>query len=139
MSHVKVRLEAIRDKGARIPGYVQDVLASSSAVTPDHAILTREAYSRLVDRYARNDRCHAGTALKALLATVGIRAAPTCSCNARAREMDARGCEWCEANINTIVGWLREESRKRGLPFVDAAGRLIVRRAIRKARRAAKT
>ncbi len=51
--------------------------------------------------------------------------------------MDARGCEWCEANIDTIVGWLREEAEKRGLPFLDVVGRLLVRRAIRNARRAA--
>jgi hypothetical protein len=51
--------------------------------------------------------------------------------------MDTRGCDWCEANLDTIVGWLREEAEKRGLPFLDVAGRLLVRRAIRNARRAA--
>ena len=81
--------------------------------------------------------CLAGTALKALLATIGITADNNCSCNARAREMDARGCDWCEENIDTIVGWLRDEATKRGLPFLDAAGRMLVRRAIRNARRAA--
>jgi hypothetical protein len=78
-----------------------------------------------------------GTELKKLLATVGITASPTCSCNARAAEMNARGVDWCKANIDTIVGWLREEAAKRGLPFLDAAGRLLVRRAIRNARKAA--
>jgi hypothetical protein len=78
-----------------------------------------------------------GTELKKLLRTIGIQATPNCSCNARARTMDANGCGWCEANIDTIVGWLREEATKRKLPFVDMAGRLLVRRAIRNARRAA--
>jgi hypothetical protein len=78
-----------------------------------------------------------GTALKSLLASIGITATPDCPCNARANEMDRRGCEWCEANIDTIVGWLREQAEARGLPFLDAAGRVIVRRAIRNARRAA--
>ena len=76
-----------------------------------------------------------GTELKKLLALVGITATPTCSCNARARTMDANGCDWCEANIDQIVGWLREEAGKRGLPFVDMAGRVLVRRAIRNARK----
>jgi hypothetical protein len=76
-----------------------------------------------------------GTELKKLLAKVGIVATPTCSCNARAHTMDARGCEWCEANMQEIVGWLREEATKRGLPFLDAAGRVLVRRAIHNARR----
>jgi hypothetical protein len=78
-----------------------------------------------------------GAELKKLLKLVGITASPNCSCNARAATMDVNGCDWCEANIDTIVGWLREEATKRTLPFVDMAGRLLVRRAIRNARKAA--
>jgi hypothetical protein len=76
-----------------------------------------------------------GTELKKLLAKIGITATPNCSCNARAREMDARGCDWVEANEATVVGWLREEAGKRRLPFFDAAGRVLVRRAIANARK----
>jgi hypothetical protein len=75
-----------------------------------------------------------GTELKKLLKLVGITATPNCSCNARARTMDANGCDWCEAHLDEIVGWLREEATKRKLPFIDAAGRLLVRRAIARAR-----
>ena len=82
--------------------------------------------------------CLAGTAIKSLLATVGIVATPDCSCNQRAAEMDRRGCDWCEENLDVIVGWLREEAHKRKLPFVDFAGRLLVRRAISNARKAQK-
>lgn len=78
-----------------------------------------------------------GTELKKLLARIGITSTPTCSCNARARQMDAKGCDWCEANLGEIVGWLREEAAKRGLPFLDAAGRVLVRRAIANARKEA--
>jgi hypothetical protein len=77
-----------------------------------------------------------GTELKKLLSRVGITATPNCSCNARARTMDERGCDWCEANLDEIVGWLREEATKRGLPFVDMAVRMLVKRAIRNARKA---
>jgi hypothetical protein len=76
-----------------------------------------------------------GTELKKLLARVGIVSTPDCSCNARAAEMDRQGVEWCEANLDTIVGWLREQAEARGLPFVDVAGRLLVRRAIANAKR----
>jgi hypothetical protein len=76
-----------------------------------------------------------GTELKKLLAKVGITAAPDCACNARAAEMDRQGVEWCEANIDTIVGWLREQAAARGLPFLDLAGRLLARRAISNARK----
>jgi len=78
-----------------------------------------------------------GTELKKLLSLAGITATPGCKCNGRARVMDTKGPDWCEANLDTIVGWLREEATKRNLPFVDMAGRLLVKRAIRNARRAA--
>ena len=80
-----------------------------------------------------------GTELKKLLAKAGIVATPDCSCNARAAEMDRQGVDWCEANVDTIVGWLREQAEARGLPFLDVAGRMLVRRAIRNARNAVLT
>ena len=76
-----------------------------------------------------------GTELKALLKTIGITASPGCSCNKRAAIMDEKGCDWCEENLDEIVGWLREEATKRKLPFLDVAGKILVRRAIRNARR----
>jgi hypothetical protein len=78
-----------------------------------------------------------GTELKKLLAGWPFRivAKPNCSCNARARDMDRRGCDWCETNIDSIVAWLREEATKRRLPFFDLAGRVLVRRAIKNAKR----
>lgn len=82
-----------------------------------------------------------GTELKKLLAKIGITATPTCSCNARARKMDemeAKEPGWCESHLDEIVGWLREEATKRKLPFVDVAGRVLVRRAIANARKEAR-
>jgi hypothetical protein len=79
-----------------------------------------------------------GTELKKLLKLIGITATPNCSCNARARKMDeeeAKEPGWCTAHLDEIVGWLREEATKRKLPFLDAAGRVLVRRAISNARR----
>lgn len=80
-----------------------------------------------------------GTELKKLLKTwLRIEASPTCSCNARARRMDveeAREPGWCEAHLDEIVGWLREEATKRSLPFLDMAGRVLVRRAISNAQK----
>jgi hypothetical protein len=81
-----------------------------------------------------------GTELKKLLAgwPFYLTSTPDCACNARAAEMDRREQEahgWCGDNIDTIVGWLREQAQARGLPFLDAAGRMLVRRAIRNARK----
>jgi hypothetical protein len=64
-----------------------------------------------------------------------IKTTQGCSCNQHAAVMDAWGCDKCEERIDEIVGWLRDEAAKRKLPFLDAAGRLVVRRAIAKARR----
>jgi len=81
-----------------------------------------------------------GTELKKLLAgwPFYLTSSPDCACNARAAEMDRMEADqpgWCLDNIGTIVGWLREQAEARGLPFLDAAGRMLVRRAVRNARK----
>lgn len=77
-----------------------------------------------------------GGHLKRLLARFGIKATGSgCKCTSRAAEMDRNGCEWVEANIDTVVAWLREEAHKRGLPFVDALAKMLIREAVRRARK----
>jgi hypothetical protein len=79
-----------------------------------------------------------GTELKALLKKVGIVASPGCSCNTRAKLMDEQELKepgWCEANLETICDWLQEEATKRKLPFLRMAGKILVRKAIRNARK----
>lgn len=79
--------------------------------------------------------CLAGTQLSKVLKRFGIIPLPDCPCRERVFEMDRLGCEWCERNIDTITGWLREEAGVRGLPFVDAIAKVLIRTAIRNARR----
>lgn len=83
--------------------------------------------------------CLAGSALKSLLAGWPFRIVATadCKCTSRAAYMDAKGCDWCESaeGMAEIIGFLRESAAERGLPFVDIAGRVLVRRAISNARR----
>jgi len=50
--------------------------------------------------------------------------------------MDFMGTTWCENNIDTIVGWLKEESEKRGLPFIDWPTRVLVKKAISSSKKA---
>jgi len=89
-----------------------------------------------------------GTELKALLRMVGITSSPSCSCNARAEDMDSKGIKWCLWNVRTVVGWLKEEAVKRQLPFSSlgagalvcaavacAAGRLALKKAVAPFRR----
>lgn len=76
-----------------------------------------------------------GTELKTMLGKLGIKPQGGCGCESYAAEMDKNGVEWCEQNVDTIVGRMRKEAEKRKLPFVDAAGRMLVKRAIKKARK----
>ena len=80
-----------------------------------------------------------GTELSRLLKRIGINPTPTCQCRAMSQKMDLWGPDECERpeRIDEVVKVMREEATARGLPFLDAAGRMLVRRAIRNARRIA--
>ena len=80
-----------------------------------------------------------GTELSRLLKRFGIEPTPTCACRAKAAEMDAWGCDEASKpeRIDEVVAVMRAEAQARGLPFLDVAGRLLVRRAIANARRLA--
>lgn len=76
-----------------------------------------------------------GTELKRLLRRFGIHERIACKCVRRAKRMDIAGPDWCAENLEMIVDWLHEEARARRLPFVRALARVLVKRAIRNARR----
>lgn len=78
---------------------------------------------------------HPGTILSKMIKSIGIQMSDSCSCKKHALEMNNRGNDWCESNIDTIVGWLRDEAKRRNLPFMDAIGKLLVGRAIKKSRK----
>lgn len=76
-----------------------------------------------------------GSILSNMLSYIGINSSPNCSCKQRAIEMNIKGPDWCENNISTILAWLREESNKRNLPFVETIAKVIVLRAIKISRK----
>lgn len=77
-----------------------------------------------------------GTELKKMLRRwIGVTATPNCSCNAHALEMDAWGPDGCEANLTTIVGWLKEQATARGIPFLSGPAARVVSHAIHRVRR----
>lgn len=75
-----------------------------------------------------------GTVLSKMIKSLGIVMSQGCSCRRHAIEMNTKGNDWCEKNIDNVVSWLREEATKRKLPFIDAIGKLMVTRAIKKSR-----
>jgi hypothetical protein len=76
-----------------------------------------------------------GTILSSMISTIGIKSTPNCSCRRHAIEMNTKGPEWCEQNMSTILGWLKEESSKRHLPYIESVASLIVKRAIKTSKR----
>ena len=78
-----------------------------------------------------------GTELSKLLKRFGIEPTPTCKCRAKAAQMNAWGCDECAKpeRIEEVVAVMREEAKARSLPFLDAAGRVLVRRAVHNARK----
>lgn len=75
-----------------------------------------------------------GTELSAVLAKFGIRKSAGCNCGNHAATMDRHGIEWCESHMDTILGWLRTEAQKRGMPFMTISAKLVVLYAIRRAK-----
>ena len=78
-----------------------------------------------------------GTELSRLLKRIGIEPTPACQCRAKQQQMDQWGCDEASKpeRIDEVVAVMRAEAAARGLPFLDLAGRLLVRRAIANARR----
>jgi hypothetical protein len=81
-----------------------------------------------------------GTELKRLLAKFRLFSQGGCNCDQKALMMDIEGPDWCEENLEVIVGWLEEAAQQRGIiarltAKMKFAPRILVRRAIKNARR----
>lgn len=89
----------------------------------------------LFPRTMEEDPHGPGTVLASMIKTLGIHMSDSCSCRRHALTMNEKGNEWCSQNVDTIVGWLRDESKRRGLPFVDMIGKVMINRAIKKSKK----
>lgn len=116
--------------GRNVVVSTQQAMAACRAF-PDY----EEAHARLTGAVTGGP----GTELSKLLKRFGIEPTPTCSCRSKAAAMDAWGPDECSKpeRIEEVVAVMREEAKARGLPFLDAAGRVLVRRAISNARKEA--
>ena len=75
-----------------------------------------------------------GSALSDILKGWGFDHSSNCNCGEHAAQMDSWGPEECERRTEEITGWLIEEAKERGIPFVDsAAGRTFARRLVKSA------
>ena len=89
----------------------------------------------LFPRTMEEDPHGPGTVLSSMIKSLGIHMSDSCSCRRHALAMNEQGNDWCANNVDTIVGWLREEAKRRGLPFVDMIGKVMVNRAVKKSRK----
>lgn len=85
-------------------------------------------------RTLEDDPYGPGSILASMFSAIGIKSSPTCSCRRHALEMNKNGIEWCEANIDVICGWLEEECKKRKIPYVQTVAKMVVNKAINKAK-----
>lgn len=97
----------------------------------DPSAKLRSLYPKTLEEHPN----HPGTILSKMIKSLGIAMTDSCSCKRHALEMNEQGNDWCSSNIDTIVGWLREEAKRRNLPFIDTIGKLMVNRAIKKSRK----
>ena len=87
---------------------------------------------------ARFCRKGAGTELKAIFAFFRIHPNGGCNCEAIADEMDQRGPDWCEENMESLIDQIEAESKKRRWAkyvFSRIVARRMIRLAIKRARR----
>lgn len=76
-----------------------------------------------------------GQELKRLIARLGFKGSAGCKCSSHTKQMDENGADWCEENIELIVGWLRDSAKKQGIPFVSFVARKIVKMAVKRSRK----
>lgn len=79
-----------------------------------------------------------GTELHNILASCGIKEDLNCECRSRRRKMNKWGPDKCREELSTIVDWMELEAKRRNMVFNRLLARLIVRRAIARARRVEK-
>jgi hypothetical protein len=133
MNAAVISKAALAKRAVNRPGYVAEVMRHVTKENDTHIFMPRESYDKLREMFGTKPS-GPGTELKALLATIGIVASPTCKCNKMAKKMD----EWGQESLNhieEIVDVMEETAKKRKLPFLRTAGRTLVRIACWKAKR----
>lgn len=72
-----------------------------------------------------------GTCLERMFHLFLIEQTEECPCYEHARQMDRWGPEGCRENLETIMEWLREESKRRRMLFPEKAARVAIKTCIK--------
>lgn len=122
-------------------GQQYDIMGDWTQAQVERALLARlgdniqESLQNMFPRTLEQNPNGPGSILTGMISTLGIKSSSSCSCRRHALEMNDKGPDWCDQNTETILGWLKEESTKRGLPYVEMVAKAMVQRAINKSRR----
>lgn len=122
-------------------GQQYDIMGDWTQAQAESALKARlgeniqETLQNMYPRTLEQDPNGPGSILTGMIKTLGISSSSTCSCRRHALEMNDKGPDWCEQNMETILSWLRDEAKKRGLPFVDMVGKAMIQRAINRSRK----
>jgi hypothetical protein len=113
MSH-KIPTALIRARSRQLGnGYYDELMASGTIGMEEVLVVEDEIYRKLVTKYRPKPILEGpGIELKKLLDKFGFKPAKNCKCDQHILEMNQRGVEWCSENIETIIGWLKEEASR---------------------------
>jgi hypothetical protein len=130
----------VKVSSAKPAGYLDEVLSLADRVEDGWVYIEDDTFYALRHKYSPDayPLGGPGTELHRILARFGFSFSKQCRCRARMLTMNRWGCDGCEEHLEDIVGWLREEAAARKLPYLDVAGKMLVRLAISNARREAK-
>ena len=76
-----------------------------------------------------------GTELKKLLSWFHSPPKKKCKCKDRIQKMNAWGPDKCEEKIETILRWLKHSARIHKVPYFAFAVRIVIKKAIKNARK----
>lgn len=127
-------LSEIKQRGMKIWPHLEMLRFAPPELMPEFLFKEMVENKQMILKKLRA-KLGVGGEMKRILRTFGIEEKSTCKCNARSATMDLWGPDQCEQRADEIVGWLREEAKKRKLPFLDVVGRMILKRAIKAARK----
>ncbi len=132
-------LSELQELSARRPdGFYDEVVSRGRIETAEVLVLDDDVYREFQQKFAPPHPAlekGAGTELKKLLAKFGLKPDKNCKCAQHIREMNANGIDWCNQNISTIIGWLKEEAARANLPFFETGAKTLVKRAISNAKK----
>lgn len=117
------------EAGDYTQSFIEDKLREQLGSDPANKL--RNMFPKTLEEHPNG----AGTILSGMISSLGIKSTPNCSCRQHAIEMNEKGPDWCEQNLDQILGWLKEESTKRGMPFIETIAKIMVMKAIKKSRR----